>query len=112
MTDAELTPFDRAYDDAYGPGYSAKVEKKPELTRIRRGCWRNLWRDPRGRCLVDPALEGARAEGRVPDAFHCWGKLRYVSREQAEQKAIEADRKHRERNWSWQWIDAKFFSEA
>lgn len=109
----DLTPWDKAYEDAYGPqrvaSYKAEVKKVPALSRVPRGHWRNLWRYPPGR-LSRFKEHLAKRGCTIRDEFHYFGYGKHPSREIAEQRAIKALAARPEA--ADVWIDAEFFPEA
>lgn len=87
MTDKYLEIWDRAYDDAYGPGYSRKAtrvhtetQKTVEMTRVPRGHWRNAWK------LTKTVIWG---DGEVSEPGEYLCSDEWPSREIAEEKANE-----------------------
>ena len=90
MTPEELRIWDAAMDDAYGQQrvvrYNTEVKKEPALSRVPRGCWRNLWLSPVGR---EPEREAflLLAGCTMIDARRHWGARRWPCKDSAETAA-------------------------
>jgi len=84
------------------------TKQKPELTKIRPGHWRNLWRDPLGQ--VHARKRAYPADDVIAvNEFEYLSRFKHVSREQAEQFAIKQNKEHPDIEDVW--IDAVFFPE-
>lgn len=72
-------------------------------TRIRPGCWRNVWRRNDGK-----AAEGLTDGQVLLDPFHYLAKTPWPSREVAEEKALHAQRVLNQRQPGlFTWIEAR-----